>query len=182
MRRTGGLLLAAAGVLLACPGTGPSPDSPDSGADMEQSAPKLPLGSPCVDREECPATARCRPRGGTGLCTRACVDEADCPPQTVCVDQTCVWTQGTVGSLCGPQSPCHPGLDCIQVPGGSFCTRECGWDQPCPMGEEARCVKLTQGDQFCLRNCQDDGDCPPELACVPLTRAPQIQTCFVDFF
>jgi len=140
----------------------------------------LPLGATCNNDDECGDGLSCKPMGQGGLCSLDCGSATDCPDKTHCAQSSCAWTTGIVGDACSPDAPCHPGLDCIDAGTGSYCTRKCDYYLPCPEGENARCVKLSQGGNFCLRNCDEDEECAPGLSCLPLTAAPQISTCFAE--
>lgn len=152
---------------------GPKPDAAtDAASDL------VPLGAVCDDDSQCRPGLLCEALGGAGLCSAVCAADGDCGPATACNSGRCTWQEGTIGAACVETSDCHPGLDCVQTPSGSFCTRDCGFDTPCPEGEDGRCVSLSQGGAVCLKNCLQESDCAPGLDCTPLTLAPEIKCCF----
>lgn len=137
------------------------------------------MSASCLGGGECAPPGDCVPLGEGALCLAACESSAGCSGGTSCSDDGwCAWTVGTVGEACSPELPCHGGLECAEIASGSFCTRKCDWDLPCPPGESARCVKLAQGGNYCLRNCPEEGECALGLKCTPLTEWPGIGVCY----
>lgn len=142
----------------------------------------VPLSSPCSEVRACAPDLTCSPYGGSGLCTLPCSPDAPCPELTECHDEQCRWTTGTVGENCSADNPCHPGLTCLEMLDVNTCTRTCDWDLPCPDNQGALCIKLSDDQgQLCMRKCSDDTACPEGLACTPLTSAPAITVCFIDY-
>lgn len=141
-----------------------------------------PIASPCPTPESCQQGLTCVEYGGSGLCSLDCDDDSPCPSSTECHESQCHWTYGTVGSACDGDDPCHPGLQCIQLGPHSACTRPCGFDLPCPAREDALCVRLADDQgQICMERCTSDQQCAPGLACTPLSSAPTITVCAIDF-
>jgi hypothetical protein len=137
------------------------------------------LQAPCTPAADpCTPPLACTPVGESGLCTLPCGDSSTCPDGSACAEGQCTWSTGTVAAPCGDNAPCHPGLACADLGSGAWCTRPCDYLTPCPQGENARCVKLSQGDAWCLRNCGDEEDCPEGLTCTPLEAAPTLSVCF----
>jgi hypothetical protein len=140
---------------------------------------QIPLGAVCQDNAACAAELVCKPLGEGHICSRDCSTDDDCGEAWTCVDSLCAWSSACVGSPCSQAEPCHPGLECAGTGAQAYCTRSCDYDLPCPQGERALCVKLTNDQgQWCLRKCAAAADCAEGLACTPLASAPEFTVCF----
>ena len=140
----------------------------------------LELGTVCSPDVECADTLVCKSLGGGGLCSLDCFSDAECELYGHCTAGLCAWDFGLVGDSCD-DTPCHPGLDCLDTGQGAFCTRTCSYLAPCPEGEGALCVKLSNdAGTYCLKKCTSADECADELACMPLSAAPTLSTCFIS--
>ena len=126
---------------------------------------RSPVGAPCRQEVRCVEGAACI----NGTCTPSCVERADCPPSTGCVNDAS-------GAYCGAITGCQGmparwcealiNLDaatavscindtCVVVPLEEL---ECAQDEDCPSAHH--CL-----DQRCAKSCTLETDCGDELYC-----------------
>jgi hypothetical protein len=127
----------------------------------------------------------CLEAGGEATCTRACVDDSDCPSPTRCIpDEDCLW-------LCREPVSSPPGVDCqndADCTGGRICglvaddtgtawRSRCVEPQNCAAASGAACDRQA-GDRcttgictqegYCSPVCAADFDCPEGFLCAEL--------------
>jgi hypothetical protein len=75
---------------------------------------------------------------------------------------------GNLGSSCGSNVKCYPGLTCVtQAPGG-LCTKNCSSDADCSGGS---CQSVPSwGGMICLKTCASDQMCRTGYRCVSAGR------------
>ncbi len=125
------------------------------------------IGGPCRTNSDCASGLVCAVGGGRSWCTEpgcgegcpagmACVDAGGA---RVCAPQDA----GLLGEPCGEGEPrCTGGNVCAGTPRGELCTRLCGPDSPCPSGFD--CIRADgRGTSVCLPSPEpspsDEGCC-----------------------
>jgi len=145
-----------------------------------------PIGAPCTPGtfDEC-ASGYCSP--AAGRCSRACCQQEDCGPDTVCVLSPFRTRSGeslTVG-LCLPACTGDP--QCLDIEGDPICRYRGDPEEmeyrgactqanfegaplgaQCQAGQECRhglCFVLDDGAGYCIRGCANENDCPDDWSC-----------------
>lgn len=72
-------------------------------------------------------------------------------------------TTGAIGSSCGTEVSCQPGLTCASQAPGGLCTKACSSNDDCSGGV---CVWYPQlGGLICFKACVSDQVCRPDYSC-----------------
>lgn len=115
-------------------------------ADHCVRGPREDIGGGCVANEDC-GSGICATQGDRRWCTGFCEDDEGCPDGFACVpngdSNVCAPELNLVGEECEANEMCASGLCAFGTPAGDVCTRLCGPDSFCSPGFE--CVRIEGG-------------------------------------
>ncbi len=167
-------------------GDGPSlPPIPDMGQPDAGGAPRLGFGEPCEGNREC-ASGWCLPDGVGRVCTKTCLEDAECPDEWACLGVgntrpdvvfVCAPPLGRLCGVCSGDEDC-PGGRCVTFDGVPVCGLGC--ETGCPDGTVCTDV---DGVEQCLPG---SGSCTCDAGRAGETRACGVfgcvghQTCLGD--